>query len=212
MAHQLQNQGHEVASLVLMDSPVPVSSSKPTALDEAELVALLVTRLGDNIGKNLPRSYEEVRQLKPAEQLNYLLEHVSLEEVRRLGLTEQLAHLVEQTEATNVEPLDVRHRRVLRYLRTVKAHSQAVQSYLPSVYPNRVISFRAREKGPDYLPLRDHPAFNDPAFGWAQFSVKPIECYTVPGDHNTMVLEPHVQVLAETLRRCLNTIQAESEE
>ncbi|HEX2242874.1 MAG TPA: hypothetical protein VHK27_06405, partial [Gammaproteobacteria bacterium] len=42
------------------------------------------------------------------------------------------------------------------------------------------------------------------AWGWDQFSEGPVEVHVVPGDHLTMMTEPHVQVLAERLKACLN--------
>jgi thioesterase domain-containing protein len=45
--------------------------------------------------------------------------------------------------------------------------------------------------------------------GWDQVSSEPVETYSVPGDHITMMTEPHVRVLAEKLRACLDKAQAD---
>ena len=39
--------------------------------------------------------------------------------------------------------------------------------------------------------------------GWDKYSLKPVETYEVPGEHITMLAEPHVQVLAKHLKVCL---------
>jgi thioesterase domain-containing protein len=73
--------------------------------------------------------------------------------------------------------------------------------YVPhEVYPNQITVFPASEQFCD-----------DPAMGWDQVSSEPVETYSVPGDHITMVTEPHVQVLAEKLRACLDKAQADDE-
>ena len=59
--------------------------------------------------------------------------------------------------------------------------------------------FRAQEK---------HIMAPDPKLVWVElFSIlaaKEIETINVPGNYYTFILEPHVPVLAERLRTCLN--------
>jgi thioesterase domain-containing protein len=43
--------------------------------------------------------------------------------------------------------------------------------------------------------------------GWSQLSSEPIQVYDVPGNHFTMLNEPHVRMLAEQLRSCLEQTQ-----
>jgi thioesterase domain-containing protein len=71
--------------------------------------------------------------------------------------------------------------------------------YVPQeVYPNQITVFPASEQ-----------FWDDPAIGWDKVSSEPVETYSVPGDHITMVTEPHVRVLAEKLRACLDKAQAD---
>lgn len=46
--------------------------------------------------------------------------------------------------------------------------------------------------------------------GWSEFVHGPIEVREVPGDHDNMVLEPHVRVMAAELRRCIDRAERES--
>ncbi len=45
-----------------------------------------------------------------------------------------------------------------------------------------------------------------PALGWNEFSTT-IEIHVVPGDHMTIMAQPHVQVLAAQLRTYLEQAQ-----
>jgi aspartate racemase len=70
-----------------------------------------------------------------------------------------------------------------------------------NVYPERVTLFRAIE----------NIGFLDPDLGWRELAPGGLEIYDVPGNTVSMLQEPHVQVLAEKLRDCLDKAQAEFE-
>jgi hypothetical protein len=42
--------------------------------------------------------------------------------------------------------------------------------------------------------------------GWSELSAEPIEVISIPGYHETLMLEPYVQILAESLRSCLKRL------
>jgi thioesterase domain-containing protein len=44
----------------------------------------------------------------------------------------------------------------------------------------------------------------DQALGWGQLAGDGIKIYNVPGNHYTMLAEPHVQQLAKQLQSCLD--------
>jgi aspartate racemase len=67
------------------------------------------------------------------------------------------------------------------------------------VYPERVTLFRAIE----------NIAFLDPDLGWSELAPGGLEIHDVPGNTFSMLQEPHVQVLAEKLRDCLDRLQAD---
>ncbi|AOY83365.1 hypothetical protein BJP36_29045 [Moorena producens JHB] len=77
-------------------------------------------------------------------------------------------------------------------------------SYLPQAgYQGRITLFRTSEVYRDDLGmLGEIPT--DPTWGWNQFSSKTVEVEVVPGNHTTMLGEPHVMVLAEKLLIMLN--------
>ena len=43
-------------------------------------------------------------------------------------------------------------------------------------------------------------------WGWSEYADGSVDILMVPGDHHTMMSEPHVQVLAEKLRVCLDKV------
>jgi thioesterase domain-containing protein len=85
------------------------------------------------------------------------------------------------------------HRKVAR------AQYQALRQYKPRVYPDRLTLFRARMQ----------PFFSShaPDKGWGKLAAGGLDIRIVPGNHLGMLQEPHVQVLAEQLRACLDKTQ-----
>jgi amino acid adenylation domain-containing protein len=82
-------------------------------------------------------------------------------------------------------------------------HKEAFRNYLPNIYPGRVTLFRSM--------LRDSKYYNDPQLGWGELATAGVEIHEIPGDHETMISEPHVLILAEKLQASLdnNTAQLE---
>ena len=69
----------------------------------------------------------------------------------------------------------------------------AARRYTPRPYAGSATLFRAR----------DTPAFiQDPTLGWSEL-VEHLQIREVPGDHDTLLKEPHVAALALELKTCL---------
>jgi thioesterase domain-containing protein len=133
-------------------------------------------RSGREYGLDL--TLEEVGQLGADEQLPYLFEHI-----RKLGLIE--AHA----------PMGVVQQFLGDLKRLFHSHLQLAHEYALRPYPGRITLFRPLEVPVDVGPTPEHR-------GWGRLAGA-IDVYFVPGQHHTMVNEPHVQVLAERLRACL---------
>lgn len=67
------------------------------------------------------------------------------------------------------------------------------------VYPDRVTLFRAI----------DNIGFIDPDLGWSELAPGGLEIHDVPGHTFSMLEEPHIQVLAEKLRDCIDRVQGD---
>ncbi|MDJ0615616.1 MAG: amino acid adenylation domain-containing protein [Calothrix sp. MO_192.B10] len=184
IAQQLQKQGETVALLALFDLPARLPGSTPKQLDwdDARWLTNIAHILEMLSGKNLGIDYETLKPLNPEAQLN---------------------HLKQQMEIVNLLPPNSGIERVRGIVKTIKADELAFMSYLPQGgYQGRITLFRTRGVYQDKLGmLGEIPT--DPTWGWNQFSSQPVEVDVVPGNHTTMLGEPHVQVLAEKLKFCL---------
>jgi aspartate racemase len=80
-------------------------------------------------------------------------------------------------------------------------NEQACKEYVPAIYPGQAI-FRAIDRG-----VRDR----DPKLGWGPLVAGGVEVHEVPGDHVTLLNEPHVEVLAARLRSYLGAVPAEDQ-
>ena len=80
-----------------------------------------------------------------------------------------------------------------------KKHDTARKRYVPQPYPGRVTLFRngSAEETPEH------------ELKWQKLALGGLEVYAVPGDHKTILLEPHVSVLAQRLRACIERALAE---
>jgi thioesterase domain-containing protein len=71
------------------------------------------------------------------------------------------------------------------------ANAFAASIYTPGVFPGRLTLLRTRVPGA-YIPL------DDPTMGWENLANE-IQVREVPGDHDDMTAEPHVQILGQQL-------------
>ncbi|MBD1892511.1 non-ribosomal peptide synthetase [Coleofasciculus sp. FACHB-SPT9] len=84
-------------------------------------------------------------------------------------------------------------------LRVFQANSQAALSYVPQVYPSKITLLKNSEQ--------NIAANQDPSMGWGELAGGGVEIYNIPGNHLTMLKKPHVQVLTEQLRTCIENAQ-----
>jgi amino acid adenylation domain-containing protein len=81
------------------------------------------------------------------------------------------------------------------------AFFRAEARYRPRVYPGRVTLFRPSDAG---IRASD----GGPEFGWAGFASEGVQVEEIPGNHDTLLREPHVAVLAQKLTRCVSGSKA----
>ncbi len=194
IAQQLQKQGQEVALLAILDNTAPEGENKHHRLgwDESMWMAFLGRVLGNMFGKDPEVSYEVLKQLTPDEQLNYLHERL---------------------QSIKVFPLGTGINQVRGFVRVFIAN--CLWDYFPQkVYPTKIALFKAREDYPENLfgngifeAIKPENS-SDPLLGWGEFSPGQVEVHVVPGDHISLMNEPHVQVLAEKLKASLEEAQA----
>jgi acyl transferase domain-containing protein/thioesterase domain-containing protein/4'-phosphopantetheinyl transferase EntD len=92
------------------------------------------------------------------------------------------------------------------------AFRRSLARYETRVYPGRLDLFRPPLDETHRLwngRIVDHQrTVRDPHNHWIPYFTDGVEVHLVTGDHDSMVLEPHVRVLAQKLRACLDRTQA----
>ncbi|EPX59029.1 Long-chain-fatty-acid--CoA ligase [Cystobacter fuscus DSM 2262] len=176
MARQLTRSGARVELLALLDSWSPMLEPQEAnaPLDELALLELFAHDMARAIGHPHPL--------------------FSPEELARRDLEERRALLLERAHGLGLLPPDVGREMLDALLRTFRAHEQALRHYVPQTLPvDRVVLFRP-----------DEPASNRPPLGgWNTVVPSELELRRVPGDHYSMMAEPHVRELARQLRDML---------
>jgi len=125
----------------------------------------------------LDLSLAELSRLGPDEQLPYLWQHAL-----RLGLIESGV------------PMQVAHQVIDDVKRVFHHHMVLTDEYVVRPYPGRITLIRPSD-APFAVPT-------PPDRGWGRWATD-VPVHFVPGQHHTMVKEPHAQDLARTLEACL---------
>jgi thioesterase domain-containing protein len=94
--------------------------------------------------------------------------------------------------------------------------AEALAKYEPRVYPGRIYVFRPHTEaavhgGPGRV-LCANRTYIDPQNFWGPFTTVGVEVHVMPGNHDAMVLEPQVRVLAARLTRVIEAALARSDE
>jgi amino acid adenylation domain-containing protein len=113
-------------------------------------------------------------------------------EVGRTPSASQAAFAVECAERVIVEPSYL-----LNLLRVFRANDAAVRAYAPRPYRGRVVLFESTDES--------ERGEAQPATYWSRVALGGLIVRRVPGLHRTMLEEPHVSVLATSLREYLET-------
>jgi thioesterase domain-containing protein len=128
---------------------------------------------------------------------------ITLEELDRLGPDEQLPYLWQHVQKLGLVDSDTPLPLVQQILDDLKrlfhVHIKLGNEYALRPYPGRLTLFRPTEAPVPVSTPRDR--------NWGRLA-STVDVIFVPGQHHTMVKEPHVRVLAQQLQSCLH--QAET--
>ena len=82
----------------------------------------------------------------------------------------------------------------------------AAGRYVPRIYPGRLTLLRTRQGQNCLFYQRDHSWLmpDDRQLGWGGLAAGGVEVHEIPGGHLEITDEPHVRVLAQKLRSCLD--------
>ncbi|MBP5971508.1 amino acid adenylation domain-containing protein [Brasilonema sp. CT11] len=189
MAQQLLDKGHKVALVTIVDTKAPSHQEKSVVSDwdNAKWLTEFATLMEIVFAKNLDISEDILQSLVWEEQLKYVLQ--------RLKNADILSPNDEITQLNNS-------------IQVLKAN--CLVNYMPKkVYPTQITLLRASEISVKE-PTSRLPSgiLQDSAWGWNKFSAQPVDVHFVPGNHVTMMTQPHVQVLAEQLKASIHQAQA----
>ena len=125
---------------------------------------------------------------------------ISTDELEKLTPEEQLGYVMNKGREAGVIPEDVDLPVIERLYEVFKNNHQALRSYVPNHYHGHAALFKTEER----LVADDQ----DPTLGWGKV-IPALELHSVPGNHYTIVREPHVKVLAERLRDYRRKVEKE---
>jgi amino acid adenylation domain-containing protein len=182
MAQQLRRMGEEVLLVALMDTYAPQSSE---GFDELRMLLWQAWRFGIALG---PEDFEGLA-----------------------GFDARLDRIVDLAFERGAIPPQIAKDQARRLLTVEMANLQAILDYRAEPYPGRLSYFRCAE-GTDFGEFaRLFPRINeiDHASGWTAFSPLPMPVFEIPGDHNVLMDEPAVGILARHLGECFAEVEQE---
>lgn len=123
---------------------------------------------------------------------------VSAEELRRYGEEEQIARVIALAKEADLIPEYYTAEQARSVMKVFRANSRIVQTPIKLPYPGELELFKAEEEAET---ARLFTA--DPSLGWQEVCAKPVAVVVIPGNHNTLVRQPHVQTLAGLIKSSL---------
>ena len=194
MGKQLRKQGQEVAMLAIIDSSAPTYKDKEMLIDyidwnHAMWLAEVSKGIEVYLEKSADISYETLQFLTVEEQLQYVLHFFKLANM-----------LPPNAETTQLENI----------VQAYKTSCLCLVDYVPKeIYPGKLTILRANDDMPeDPNSELASEICEDFSLGWSEFCTEPVEIHFVLGNHITIMAEPHVRVLAEQLKSCIQQAQA----
>jgi amino acid adenylation domain-containing protein len=206
MARQLQEQGETIGLLALIDAYAPTGEQSDH--NWSMLLAAFALDLGISSG-NLRPFLEKIAPFPPMTQLRKVWAEAKAEKLIPADMT-----LVEFRKIFDI----------------FKINANTMESYRPQEYSGKITLFTSEQDLTlDLFIFRNTPSDNganesgksahnhfdrstanqdnvsakDPFRGWRQLATEGVDLHVVPGDHFSMLREPHVEVLAEQLRKSI---------
>ena len=81
----------------------------------------------------------------------------------------------------------------------MQQHLQILMNYVPRPYPGRITFFRARAQDLFFFQTAD--------LGWRELAAGGVDVKIIPGNHATMMQEPHIRLVRAQLRAALDEAQ-----
>ncbi|WP_066383167.1 non-ribosomal peptide synthetase [Anabaena sp. CA = ATCC 33047] len=185
MAIQLQKQGENVDFLALIDSKPPTLNNHHqdfSKVTDAQLLANIAIGTAASFGKDLSFLKTTLETIAPEKQLSYVLDIMKKEDFL---------------------PPDISLEQISYFLAVNKANHQAIINYRAKLYSGKVSFFQASHSLNIQEVEQISQDANERILAWNQLVQEITDVHILPGDHYTILEEPHVQVLAEKLKHAL---------
>jgi amino acid adenylation domain-containing protein len=130
-----------------------------------------------------------------------------LDELCRTGTEEQIKDAFAEARRDGFLPPEIGVKDFPRWLDGCRVRIQAVRDYQPAPFAGRIVLFKtsAPEHHKKHAP--DEENLN-PTLGWGEFAAGGLEILPITGEHQKVVLEPYVSVLATLLKHYLTPSDA----
>ena len=181
MAQQLHSQGQEVAFLAMLDSPPPGQVTRPPLWEMGVAWQMMLDSMHyftDDLWQASVKQLWQLAKIKLRVGVSRFCDLILRRQPALPGTKKAKAHFEISKLA---EP----------FRKLVETHYQAMLNYQPKPYAGRVTLFRAQGRFP--WPVRDLD------LGWSQWAVGGTEVVVLPGNHQSILKEPHVRCLDEGL-------------
>lgn len=211
MAQQLKQVGETVPLLVLFDSLAPHLYNP---IDETRFFIGFARDFDGLSNSNLLSIFQQQRYIDPAEGIAGVRK-----DLERLNTEDRLQTLWTCARKAGILQPDVKIEYLTRVFKVYSGIYSGLLNYNAQPYDGRIVFFRALDEmidphagKPDSLCrwIEDSTSLElvrkfrqTPFLGWDRYAVSPIQMVDVPGNHFTMLAQPHVNTLKTHLDRCL---------
>ncbi|MBH9643658.1 amino acid adenylation domain-containing protein [Burkholderia vietnamiensis] len=187
MSRQLVAKGAVVKLLAIFDASAPVDSTAAAYWhdwDDTDWLVAIAHEIGTFLGADLQVTRDDLVALDPDGQAGLIL--------ARIG-------------ARGSWFADADSDRLRAYLRVYQANFKSRYAPQAEPLPVPIALLRSVEHDPgDHAPSPEIAQLRlDPTWGWSRFSTLPVAVMDVPGDHLTMLLDPHAGAVAAHLNPLL---------
>ena len=182
MARQLQTQGDEIALLALLDTV-------PGAEQTAEHLLSLQS-------DNATHARAIIDYLKVFNGYRDQPLTLTYEQLCNVSPETQLQIVLEELKAADQLAQSMTLEEFAQFVHVLTNNQEGYLRYQPGSYPGAITVLQAEETPADFQTR------------WAPFISRPLEEYRVPGNHFSMLTEPHVTKLASQLQRCIDEAEA----
>jgi thioesterase domain-containing protein len=111
---------------------------------------------------------------------------------------QRLAHFLQQAGRLKLLSPDLGISQIRNYLKVYRANIRALRNYSAEPYEGRITLLRTKHEN----------AEADDTLGWGALAAQGVEVFEVPGKHFEMMTEPHLNIVAQCLKACLNKVQS----